>query len=126
MDWGQELDRLLLEVQEDAACQKLLEDLSAYALYCVTKNEADIRDTLRQRVKVQAWPVDEKGAFEVDVLWPGAGYNSVACGGSFEVLALLEQRGLMKLRDFMGVSGGACSALLALADPQNSCRRLMW
>ena len=53
MDWATELDRLLKEVEEDAACQKLLEDLSAYALYCVTKNEADIKDTLRNRVKVR-------------------------------------------------------------------------
>ena len=31
-------------------------------------------------------------------------------------------RGLLKLRDFMGASGGATSALLALADPQQSSR----
>jgi len=37
--------------QEDEACQKLLEDLLSYAVYAVAKNEADIRDTLRNRVK---------------------------------------------------------------------------
>lgn len=34
----------------------------------------------------------------------------------------LALRGLLKLRDFMGASGGATSALLALADPQESSR----
>ena len=52
-DWKDVLDRLLKEVQEDEACQKLLKDLPAYALYAVAKNEADIRDTLRNRVKAQ-------------------------------------------------------------------------
>eukprot|EP00913_Durusdinium_trenchii_P024734 g23216.t1 len=117
-DWAEVLDRLLKEVQEDEACQKLIEDLLSYAIYAVAKNEADIRDTLRNRIKVQAWPLDEKGAVEVDLLWPGAGYNSVACAGSFEVLAVLEKKGLFKLKDIMGASGGATSALLALADPQ--------
>eukprot|EP00438_Fugacium_kawagutii_P003854 Skav230675 [mRNA] locus=scaffold2185:363143:369349:- [translate_table: standard] len=69
---------------EDEACQKLLDDLPSYALYAVAKNEADIRDTLRNRIKAKAWPMDEKGAVELDLLWPGAGYDSVACAGSFE------------------------------------------
>lgn len=124
-DWAEVLDRLLKEVQEDEACQKLIEDLLSYAIYAVAKNEADIRDTLRNRIKVQAWPLDEKGAVEVDLLWPGAGYNSVACAGSFEVLAVLEKKGLFKLKDIMGASGGATSALLALADPQQSSRTML-
>ena len=54
---------------------------------------------------------------------PGAGYDSAACAGSFEVLTVLAKKGLVKLKDFMGASGGACSALLALADPEESSRR---
>ena len=33
-----------------------------------------------------------------------------------------ELGGLLKLKDFMGASGGACSALLALSDPDQSSR----
>jgi len=124
-EWKEVLDRLLKEVQEDEACRKLLEDSLAYAVYAVTKNEAEIRDTIRNRVKVQDWPVDEKGAVELDLLWPGAGYDSVACAGSFEVLSLLAKKGLLKLKDFMGASGGACSALLALSDPDQSSRTML-
>lgn len=39
--------------------------------------------------------------------------------GGFLVMA----GGLFKLKDIMGASGGATSALLALADPQQSSRR---
>lgn len=124
-DWKDVLDRLLKEVQEDETCQKLLEDLLSYAVYAVAKNEADIRDTLRNRVKVPNWPIDANGAVELDILWPGAGYDSAACAGSFEVLSLLASKGLLKLRDFMGASGGATSALLALADPQQSSRTML-
>ena len=50
-DWSAILDALLAEVQEDASCKKLLADLQGYAVYAVTKNEADIRDTIKNRVK---------------------------------------------------------------------------
>lgn len=74
-EWKEVLDRLLKEVQElmacffpfrkprqespsapeapqeDEACRKLLEDSLAYAVYAVNKNEAEIRDTIRNRVK---------------------------------------------------------------------------
>ena len=50
-DWSAILDALLAEVQEDASCKKLLADLQGYAVYAVTKNEADIRDTIQNRVK---------------------------------------------------------------------------
>lgn len=45
---------ILAETQEDEACQKLIEDLLSYAIYAVAKNEADIRDTLRNRIKAGA------------------------------------------------------------------------
>ncbi|CAJ1337945.1 unnamed protein product [Effrenium voratum] len=123
-EWAEVLDRLLKEVQEDPACKKIIEDSLSYAVYAVAKNDSDIKDTLRNRIKVRSWPsVGEK--IELDILWPGAGYNSVACGGSFEVLAQLQKQGLLELRDIMGASGGACSCLLALADSESSSRTLL-
>eukprot|EP00439_Symbiodinium_sp_Y106_P031532 s5663_g3.t2 len=124
-DWSAVLDALLKEVCEDEACKKLLDDLLGYAVYAVTKHEADIKDTLKNRIKVRRWPVDASGTLEVDVIWPGAGYNSVACGGSFAVLSLIEAWGLLRVRDIVGASGGAASAILALADPERSSRTLL-
>ncbi|CAE6971242.1 Ufd1l [Symbiodinium natans] len=120
-DWSTVLDTLLKEVQEDEACKKLLDDLLGYAVYAVTKHEADIKDTIKNRVKVRQWPVDASGVLEVDLVWPGAGYNSVACGGSFAVMAW----GIVRVRDVVGASGGAASAILALADPEKSSRTLL-
>lgn len=88
-DWSAVLDALLKEVCEDEACKKLLDDLLGYAVYAVTKHEADIKDTLKNRIKagrltwavnsrkscstleVRRWPVDASGTLEVDVIWPG-------------------------------------------------------
>ena len=50
-DWSAVLDALLTEVREDEACKKLIDDLHGYAVYAVTKHEADIKDTLKNRVK---------------------------------------------------------------------------
>ena len=52
-DWSTVLDTLLKEVQEDEACKKLLDDLLGYAVYAVTKHEADIKDTIKNRVKAR-------------------------------------------------------------------------
>ncbi|CAE7553881.1 Ufd1 [Symbiodinium sp. CCMP2592] len=122
---GATVPKLRTEVCEDEACKKLLDDLLGYAVYAVTKHEADIKDTLKNRIQVRRWPVDASGTLEVDVIWPGAGYNSVACGGSFAVLSLIEAWGLLRVRDIVGASGGAASAILALADPERSSRTLL-
>ena len=56
----------------------------------------------------------------LDVAPPGAGYFFVAAGGLAEVLHLLGDD-CVKVDRFIGVSGGACSLFLILANqPQDS------
>ena len=52
----------------------------------------------------------------LDLVWPGAGYFSVACGGQAEVLGALNRQGVLRIGRIVGASGGACSAVLALSD----------
>jgi len=61
----------------------------------------------------------------LDTLWPGASFTSVACGGQFEVLSLLESQGSLRLGNQMGASGGATSTLFSLSDNNHSSRTLL-
>lgn len=61
----------------------------------------------------------------LDLLWPGASFTSVACGGQFEVLSLLQKQGLLRVGNLMGASGGSTSMLFALSDSNQSSRTLL-
>lgn len=108
------LNNLTGQLASDDDHQRRVDGLLKYAKEQVDKHLAGIRSNL-SRLHVKA----------LDLLWPGAGYSSVACGGNFEVLTLLEKQGVLKVCRIMGASGGACSALLALADPNNSSKTLL-
>jgi len=102
------------ELNGDQAHQQKISDLLRYAKEQVDAHLPKILQNL-QRFGIRA----------LDLLWPGAGYCSVACGGNFEVLTLLQKRGLLKVGKIMGASGGACSTIFALADPDNSSKTLL-
>mmetsp|Transcript_83119 Transcript_83119/g.144413 ORF Transcript_83119/g.144413 Transcript_83119/m.144413 type:complete len:395 (-) Transcript_83119:97-1281(-) len=142
------LQSLAAAVQNDPKCKELTEKLLKYAQDELSKNINDIVSNLNKLAPAAAAPAAETGtprsrgcfslcmpeppkqkpppALEVDILWPGAGYNSVCCGGNFEVMSLLEKQGLVKVHDVCGASGGACSTILALADSANSSRTLIF
>jgi len=86
-------------------------DLRSYAEDQINENFDEISDTL-----------DSIGALSstIDLLWPGAGYASIANGGNYEVLAQLQQQGLLTIGNIVGGSGGATGAVLALADPTST------
>lgn len=119
------LDDVLAEVDADERCQRLMVDLPKYAQDKLERHLPEIRNNLTR--EAQAHPMWEG---TVDILWPGSGYNSAACGGNFEVLALLEREGMkfgdedaerrFRIGRIMGASGGAASALLALSDPSST------
>jgi len=51
-----------------------------------------------------------------DMVWPGDGFNGVAYGGLYEVLAQLQEAAVTKVGKRMGASGGAASTILTMAD----------
>lgn len=119
---------LAAEVRHDPKCMELIGTLLAYARQQVQENMNAIVSNLTflRSSDAQVGGLPSLPLLEVDLLWPGSGYNAVACGGNYEVLCLLEKQGLVKVGDICGSSGGACSALLALADPESSSKKLLF
>lgn len=143
------LESCAAAVEHDPKCKELTAKLLNYAAEELSKNLSDIVSNLKKLAPPAGESAAEPGTptsrgcfantcgrkaaerppaplLEVDILWPGAGYNSVCCGGNFEVLCLLEKKGIMKVHDVCGASGGACSTILALADSDNSSRTLIF
>jgi len=103
--WPSSLDKYEKSVNET-----MVEEMRQYANSKLANHEAAIKLNLQRLVQ----PVS------LDLLWPGSSFGAVACGGQLEVLSLLEQRGLLKIGNVMGASGGATSAAFALADNSSS------
>lgn len=107
------------EAGEDALLKRLLEE-TASGEWLKVKKEV-LREAAKQvagnRSAIMA-NFRKRGLklpVEVDLIWPGHGYSSISAGGQYEVLSLLEKAGLIKIGRITGASGGAASALLALA-----------
>ena len=69
-------------VEDDPECTQLSEDLQSYAEMQVRKYKKEIEDNLGDK-------------FTVDLLWPGTGYNSVACGGTIPTFAHPSELGVL-------------------------------
>jgi len=114
-------------VVKDATVNKTISELLDWAKEEVQKSaseiEANLKDVSRRSAN-STLPVGYGSAF--NLLWPGAGYSSVSCGGQFEVLSLLQKQGMLHIGGIVGASGGATSAILALADLSSSSRSLLF
>ena len=93
--------------------ESMVASLLQYAETQLAEHESAIRINLQRLTQ----PVS------LDLLWPGSSFGATACGGQFQVLSLLEQRGVLRIGNIMGASGGATSLAFALAD--NSSRTLI-
>lgn len=69
--------------------------------------------------------LQRNGIDTLDLAWPGTGFNQAAYGGQWQVMTALERRGGVRVRNVIGASGGASSAVLALADNDRSARMMM-
>ena len=92
--------------------ESMVVSLLQYAETQLAEHESAIRINLQRLTQ----PVS------LDLLWPGSSFGATACG-QFQVLSLLEQRGVLRIGNIMGASGGATSLAFALAD--NSSRTLL-
>jgi len=63
----------------------------------------------------------------LDLLWPGTGFNEAAYAGNWEVLSLIQKRFPRRFRigRIMGASGGSSSAIMALSDRDSSARTMV-
>jgi len=103
---------LIHEVETDPKYNDSMQTLLSYAAEQVALHQQAIKENMVKH-----------GVQLVDSIYPGDGYNSVAYGGSYEVLTLLEKEGILKVGSIMGASGGAASAFLALSD--TSAKKLL-
>lgn len=112
-------------VQDDARGNSWADTLQSYVETVEADAEA-IRIQNRVKVYARAKVAERKDAILanlnflgvriLDILWPGAGYASIAAGGQYEVLSLLQKEEVLEMGRIMGASGGAASMILALAD----------
>ncbi|CAD7926691.1 unnamed protein product [Amoebophrya sp. A120] len=96
----------------EAESRALVDELLHYAKTEITKHYDAIAQNLAKNHLTNK---------TIDLLWPGAGYLSVACGGQWQVFSELKH--LIKIDRICGASGGACSAILAA--PNTDARFLL-
>jgi len=99
-------------VVKDADVNKTISELLDWAKEEVQKSAGEIEANLKETGYINGLGHGQ----QFNLLWPGAGYSSVSCGGQFEVLSLLQKQGMLHIGGIVGASGGATSAILALAD----------